>query len=429
MTRMNKYISAHPTKSTVILIACLTAVYFLIVILFGYYRSLNLLMFSSRDAQLYGRVAEWIIGNENLANLSIKPPFLYPLILVIAKSVANNFGIWGIQFIFWVASGGLLYWCIYKNTNNSLLAIGGVVIYAGNITLLLLTFHALTEVTTVFLLGVLVYLILEKQNINTEQYTLLTVLMVSLLTVMKPVFLILWTILLAYRIPLSIRDAIRGRIKWSFFAFLILTLLPVLIQIAIMKTYLNEYTISNIGSITFKNYFFARLFGQENTMTIDQARVATNAYSQLEMIKYILSHAWLSIKVYTKTLLDNFLSRSDFINQPVPNIYLFVYMRLVNIMYFTVHVEMIPLIIAVLIDRYRKRYWADIETIISLLIPLLIIFLSAGITFSQGDRIILPGLPIWIVLYSVIFSKYQSIKRTKYGRIETSSPIDATPAA
>jgi hypothetical protein len=79
-------------------------------------------------------------------------------------------------------------------------------------------------------------------------------------------------------------------------------------------------------------------------------------------------------------------------------------MVMVNVMYSIIHLFMIPFSIIVLIDLVKKKSAKMIEIIISLLVPISLIFFTSGITFWQGDRVVLPSLPLWITLYSLVIS-------------------------
>jgi thiamine transporter ThiT len=73
---------------------------------------------------------------------------------------------------------------------------------------------------------------------------------------------------------------------------------------------------------------------------------------------------------------------------------------------------LVPTII-VLLSLFKKRNWDFLETIIYLMLPIIIIILTSGVTWGQGDRIILPILPLWIALYSVVLTLNLKQKREK----------------
>jgi hypothetical protein len=387
-------------------------VYLAIVLPFGYFKNQGVLLFSSNDAQSYRSVADWILGASDTVNPLIRP-VLYPFLLVVTGAIKNNYGIWGFQVLCWLLSGVLLYQAVKSSTKNTLLSIAAVFIFAGNFTLLLLTLHALTEVTVVLLLSILITVVLNKPRLGDRVYWPLILFILSLLTITKPTFIPLWIALFIYRFVDLLLDLFKRKLDWKSPLYFVLASLPVIIQLLLMEINFHEFTISNIGSITLKTYFLARVYGLVNSLPLGQARQITAAWSALPIFDFVFGHFGVSLSTYITTILDNILSHSNFTNSPAPNLYLNVYMRLVNILYFTLHVVMVIPTIFVLVKLTKRRLWQDFERYISLILPLLLIFLSSGITFSQGDRIILPALPIWIVLYACVLSSYYNLRREK----------------
>lgn len=383
----------------------LFATYFSIVLSFGYLESLSDTMFWSPDSRSYRAVGNWLFGIEN-TNATITRPFFYPLMLNLARSFASSYGIWCYQFLLWILSGVLLYYSIKTITNNIVLSVGVVFIFASNLTLLLLTLHALTEVTVTFLLTILIVLIINKRKYRDDHFWLLVIFIVSLLTVTKPVFIALLFAVLVYRIPVFILNIKKRKHKLRLLGYIILALCPVLIQLSIMEVKHNEFTISKIGALAVKNYYFAKVYGEVNDMSLDQAREHISSYDQKEMLEYLLTHYEASLDTYFWTLKDNFLAGSNFINHPNTYTHLSNYMKIINKVYFRLHVLMMLPSVILLIVLFKKKHWIDWEIIVCLMLPMYLIMLTSGITFWQGDRIILPSLPLWLVLYSVVLSRY-----------------------
>ena len=379
--------------------------YFLIVLSFGFLQSLSETMFSSPDSRTYRDVSDWILGIKN-TNSTIIRPFFYPLMLNLSRSFASIYGIWCYQFLLWILSGVLLYQSIKTVTNNIVLSVGGLIIFASNLTLLLLTLHALTEITVTFLIIILIIIVINKQKYKNDHYWLLVIFVVSLLTVTKPVYMGLLYAILIYRIPVFIMDIKKRIHKLRLLSYIALVLCPVLVQLSIMKVKHNEFTISKIGAITVQRYYFARVYGEVNNMSVRQARKHTISFDQNEILEFLLANYKESIRTYIRQIETNIRwPGSNFINFPTPHTYLSKYMKLINNMYFYIHVLMILPLIIVLIALFVKKKHLELETILHLLFPLGLIFATSGITFWQGDRILLPSLPLWIVLYSVIVSR------------------------
>lgn len=386
-----------------IIVVGLVIIYFLITIPLGYFQSINSTMFWASDAQSYRSVADWIIGNNNSTNVLVRP-VLYPLIIMIGRAIGNNYGIWGLQFLMWIISGLILYRTLKTTIRNNYLIALGLILYTGNITLMLLTLHALTEVTVILLITILIAWINNNKAVEQNRFWLLVLFIMSLLVLLKPLFISIWLIVLLYRIVAFIYDRIRRHVSWKYFVFMVIAILPILVQLSLLKIKFNQFTVSNIGAITLKNYLFSRVYGDLHMESVEKARSDTINFSQKEIYEYLFTHFGKTIESYIWNLCNNFLSGSNIVNYPKPNKYLFFYMRLLNIGYFIIHVLMIPISIIAAVQLFKKRSWNKFYIIISLMFLLFVIFASSGITFWQGDRIILPGLPIWIILYCIVFT-------------------------
>jgi len=367
-------------------------------------------MFITPDAQSYRSVGDWLLGSQDIVNPLIRP-FLYPLLLVIARVIANDYGIWFFQFVLWLFSGVLVYRVIKMVTQNPYMPVIGIFLFASNITLLLLTLHALTEITTILIITILITSIINRKNIDENHYWLLIIFLLSLLVLLKPLFFPLWVILLTYRVVTFIHSMLLQQLNWKYLSYIVISVLPVLLQLLLMTIKFNEFTVSNIGSEALKTYYFARVYGEVNSIPVEQARMVTTSYGQGQIFRYLLSHIDTSAQIYIKTISENLLAKSNFIIYPKPNIYLSTYMRLLNIVYFIMHVVMIPASIIAMIRLYKKKYLAETQIILSLIVLLLFIFFTSGITYWQGDRIILPSLPVWLTLYSVVISKLRGIRK------------------
>lgn len=386
--------------------------YFLITLPFGYFQHINTIMFYSPDSRSYGSVADWILGS-GVSSYLLTRPFLYPLIIMIGKTIAGSYGIWGLQLIMWIISGLLMYRTLKITTRNYYICALGSVLYTGNVTLILLTLHALTEVTAILLISILIAWIINIKNIEKNHFWSVVLFMLSLLVLVKPLFIYVWIILLLYRIVTFMYDRLKQQNSWKHLGFLFVAILPILVQVSLMEIKFDQFTISNIGSATLKNYLFARVYGDINQISVEQARIDTVDYSQVDIYKFLLTHIGTTIESYFKSIINNIISKSNFVNIPRQNKFLYEYMKLVNIGYSVIHTLMIPVSIILLVLLSMKRLRNESMIILLLLILLCMIFISSGITFGQGDRIILPSLPVWIILYCTVFSWLYNIVKVK----------------
>lgn len=186
----------------------LISFYFSIILSFGYFHKLNDIMFWSPDSQTYRAVGNWLCGldktNTTLDALLIRP-FFYPLFLNLSRSFGGVYGVWFFQFLMWVSGGLLIYYVVKNNTGSAILALGSSLIYGSNLTLILITLHALTETMTTFLLAILVFLISDVRQ-HQKVYWPLVIFVTALLTVTKPVYVLLLIGVLGYWFYLLIQD-------------------------------------------------------------------------------------------------------------------------------------------------------------------------------------------------------------------------------
>jgi len=388
-----------------ILTLLLCASYFLIVLSFDYLQGLDDTMFLWPDSKSYRAVGDWLFGIENTHATNIRP-FFYPLMLNLSRSFAGIYGIWCYHFVLWILSGVLLYRCIRKATNSIVLSVAGIFIFASNLTLLLLTLHALTEVTVTFLLTTFIILVITKRQYNDMYYWLLMLFIASLLTVTKPLYIYLVFIILLYRIPVFIRNIMKGQRKLKLIGYIALAVCPLLIQLSIMKTKHNEFSISQVDRFTAKYYYLARVYAEVNDISLYQAEEHIRSFDRNELFEYVLTHPREGLHTFFKSVMENIMAKSIFINFPNAHPHLYSYMKAINLFYFRLQLFMLGPSLIVLIVLFKKRKWADLETILSLMLPMYLILLTSGITFGQGDRIVLPSLPLWIVLYSLITSQF-----------------------
>jgi len=192
----NKFVGIIRKYDYLCVAFCLIAIYFLIVLSFGYLSNLHKILFWSLDAQSYRDAGEWLLGKTSEIN-PITRPFFYPLLLVITQASKHDYMIWFFQVCLWLFSGVLIYWSIKTTTPKIFLAVAGVIIYASNLTLLLLTLNALTEVVTVFLITIWIAIVTHKEYLR-EYYWPLLLFVVGILTVTRPVFILLLFVILIY---------------------------------------------------------------------------------------------------------------------------------------------------------------------------------------------------------------------------------------
>ncbi len=439
---MKRKLGILGTYDYIVVGSALVLAYFTLSITLGYIQNIHQTMFWASDSRSYRAVGEWLLslGHRDPTRWcqDVKPvgctnwlsglgssdatlvrPFFYPFIIVLAHTLGGVYGIWVVQFVLWLASGILLYSLLKKVSRNIFITFCGTFLFAGNLTLIILTFHALTEVLTTFLLSVLAALIVNKKSFSEEKFWLFVIFVASLLTVTKPVYMILLLITLSYQ-PIRLLWT-RKRPNPRSIMYLFLALSPVLFQIGIMKARHNLFSISKIGSFTTKYYYASRVYGKVEGMSVREARMSVRSFSMRDIFAYLIHNSQVSLSIYLEDIKENILTKSNFID-PKKHLISFYYMKALNKIYYQLHLVMLPLVFilsVILIIKYKQnKYFRErLEQILYLLFPFLLTLMTSGITFWQGDRIILPSLPLWIILYTLTLSTYWDLYRLSYDTV------------
>ncbi|MCW3104156.1 MAG: hypothetical protein JWO09_2596 [Bacteroidetes bacterium] len=355
-------------------------------------------MFSTNDALSYLDVANLGTRLSGTDALAIRP-FLYPLIVALAYKTLGAYGLWFLQFLFWLAAANFLFLSL-KKLSNSILGFIAALLFAINLTCITLTLYALTEITTVMLLSFLLYFITHAAERRTELgfiHRLLLILV--LLTVIKPLFypVVLGVVFIV--LPLFYYRQYRQHTKKLFTLLLVLS--PLLLQQTFMKMRYGQFKVSMIGDITMRDYFLADGFAAVNKISRDSALIAVNKFEPHKVNSYILSHSQEFIEVYLTNLKNNCNGYPQYLDYPINtgNKRYIDFMMGMNDLYYQSHFILLPLLLLVLFLLARSRRAGDM---IILLIPLLLsyyILLSSGISTYQGDRLTISAFPLWLFAY------------------------------
>ena len=124
-------------------------------------------MFSTLDSQSYLETANWIDGKVGSTRISTRP-YLYPTFVLATMKIGGVKLLWLVQALFWFLTVNLTYFSINSLTKNKALGFVGALFLLSNISLIVHTLHALTEITVVFLLSVLVNFIVRNLGRNKE---------------------------------------------------------------------------------------------------------------------------------------------------------------------------------------------------------------------------------------------------------------------
>jgi hypothetical protein len=371
------------------------AFYFIFAAACGLFSQAEALAYSSPDSLTYRAVADWLYGRSADAGALKARPFLYPLILGALRLVTGRaWLLWLFQFGCWLAAANLLAAGVYRATRRPRLWQAAFALFALNVSLITLTFHALTETVALLLTSLLVCHLAGGVRAGGEaKFFFVQLLLLSCLTVVKP----------TYQLPLLFA-ALYALVKFArrpaVLARLPLALAPVAVQLVLMKAAHGYFALSTISTYTVNNYYLPRVqlhrlkqpFSDE---TVLQARAVFQDFSPSQALNYLAAHVPSAALVYWQSLKENLLASSLLAARQSALLYYAT--EAVNAYYFGLHCFFLPLAVY-LLARRRGSAWL-------ILFPLVFVglgFLATGISYWQGDRLIAPLLPMWVFLYAYV---------------------------
>lgn len=356
-------------------------------------------MFSSEDSLTYYRVSNWITDCIHTKDTAIRP-FLYPLLISLIYKTIGPIGFWLFQFFGWLASINFLFFSIKKVVKVNWIAMIAAIVILLNISFLVLTLHALTEVITITLLTyILFYICSNLSKVHTIHFFHRVLFIFVLLAVIKPLFFPISIILLVAILPLFYRKKYMAAPKKLFYLFLIL--IPVFIQFSIMFVRHDTFSFSTISGKTFDEYLLTQGLEYKNNMSHYNAREKVRAMSSSEKMTLLKDNKSMYFDLYCENLKYNIKALPTFLSYPkeFKNKQLTKFMESSNEFYYYLHFWMIiPTLLLLLISLFRKEF---VKFGLTLFLASLVyyILLTSGISYWQGDRLVIIALPLWIALY------------------------------
>ena len=360
-------------------------------------------MFSSNDSGSYLDVAKWILQGEETLATSIRPIF-YPILIGIPYLIFGATGIWVLQFACWLITVNLTFLSAKKWSNNprvGWLATIGIIL---NLSFIALTFHALTEVVTTALLAVLFYHVVSySKKYDEVKFGVKLLLIFVALTLVKPAFFYP-TIFCFILVLFGYRKSYRVTPKKLIFPLLII--IPILLQMTIVQVRHGSFTVSKIAGVTFEHYYYAQCVRNIEGIEDNQESIAfVDEMSSGERKDYILEHKGVFVAQFAENVILNLKSDPVFLDGEYvdKSDLAFNYMRYYNVFALLVNVLGIALLSILFLRAFFKR---DKEV----WIPLLCIgglssyfLFTTGLSFWQGDRLVLPAIALWMPLFAVLF--------------------------
>lgn len=395
-----------------------------VVALTGYFLTLSNLkaginpeiMFSTPDSVSYMDVANWMLTGEDTIYVEYRP-MLFPLILLILSKIGGAAAIWFFQFLLWLLSVNLLFESIRKITGKVIFAYFGALILIGNLSVINYTLHALTEITTLFLLSFLIYFFSKNSERRKELYFIHRIILFFVaLTLIKPVFFIPLLFILGITPVFYFRNYLKTPVK---LATLALILLPFIAQLTVMKVKYNSFSVSNISGITFTRYLLTQGIQEiEKIEDRDKAMEIAEAWSPEEQKTYFMNHFGIYKEIFWDNVEVNIKVKPTLMLYPVgyENHSLATKMERTNGIYYSVHKIFILLSSVLLLLLLLKKMYTEALLLFCIYgLGFYYIFVT-GISSYQGDRLVIAVVPVWIFLYLFVIHTYLKLAKDLYKR-------------
>jgi hypothetical protein len=250
MERFFSTIKQHLAATVILVFA--VVVYFVLFNSFGGITYLNETVFSTGDSQEYLGYADWISGNSDYCNPN--RTYFCPLLLVIARSIGGNTGIWLMQFLLWFTGCVLTYATVFRLTQKKFPAAIALVLAASSVSLMVYTHHGLTEVAAFAALAALLFLLSGNRNNIVPLYA--AVFISGILAAIKPQFMPFFYVHFAITIIYSARDLYRKPVLILVAA---LSFLPVAVQLLTNKTQYGSFSNSGIAAYNLRNSVYKKV--------------------------------------------------------------------------------------------------------------------------------------------------------------------------
>lgn len=374
--------------------------FFIIFWRFGYSDHIDEIVLWSPDSKEYAAVAEWIAHGtftEHTANRTL----IYPSFYLLATTLFGFKGIWHLQFLLWLLSGNFTVYSVMRLTQKPLWCLFVGFLFAINVSLALLTAHALTEVLLTFVFSCFaVYLGTNNSREISAKGALGLVFFASILTLLKPICI---SILFIF-ILLAVYIIFKKGPKFSL-VLIPLLILPTVGQMSLVKTLHGKFMLSQSGGFVIRAYLASQVYADVEKVGFKQARKDTESWEGLQLLSYLLRHSLTTTKYYLRNLNENLSSGSSFVNLLEGTTLLYQFSRWQNRFYYFLHIVTVLATVFLSIKQLNRIYHVP-PAVVLMFIPIIVIIASSGTAFWAGDRLVLPVMPLWLVLYSWFWSRF-----------------------
>lgn len=352
----------------------------------------------ANDSRSYREAGEGLFGR-TITNAIGERPWLYPFMLGLARTLFGSGAegvLWVSQFLMWLVSGLFIYLALQNGTRSTILSMIGAGIFFSHPSPLILTFHGMTESLNILLIAIFCWVLTTKMQ-NRYYFSIL---LLSLATVTKPIYLLFMVLLIIYVIARHKPTERRRQI-----GVVALLLAPIWIQLILSTLAIGKPTISTIGAYTFKNYLVADVHLRVEGLEWRESTKVIEDWDLQKQLTYLWEHQRETALAYRRHIIDSNLWTGSFFTLGEGN-RLAEFARTANAIAAYLHLLMLPIMVYYLVS---SKYWDNKETIALLYLCFVMQILTTGISTGQEDRLIITALPLWIIAYALVYAGFRKL--------------------
>ena len=372
------------------------AIYGVVALQMGFFSHMAETLFWSPDSHSYREVADWLFRAIPSSPESLHRPFLYPLLLGAADRLGGAPGIWALNFLFWLGTLNLTAAATWRLTGRALLAVIVFLILALNVSLIALSFQALTELTVAFLESIWILALASTQWPPARPRDIAILLTpLALLTVVKP----------QYQLEIAIALLLLAAVIWRMpqgrapsAIALVACLAPIAFQLGLNAVANHFVGLSSTGSLEVKGYYVSQVYASINGLPDDlvAARQVVNDWTTSQVASFLLQHPEPAARTLIANLHYNLTSGSAFVD-PAKTPLLAAVVQNTNRVFYRLHFVFLP-VVALAIWRRRDLRLFLLYAFAAALI------LTSSLIYDQGDRYVEMAIPFWAAAYALAVS-------------------------
>jgi hypothetical protein len=175
---------------------------------------------------------------------------------------------------------------------------------------------------------------------------------------------------------------------------------------SLVKVKYGAFKVSIIGKDTFNNYYFAKTVREIDGLEIDESIVFANALASSERISYMQDNAAVFVHQFFENIELNIKGEPVYLDIGIKDnsAALFEFMSHYNRGTFLFHILGLLSSLITIVFTWRKKKYDTLVPILFLSGLSTYFIVTSGISFWQGDRLVVPAIALWAPLYMSLLS-------------------------